>query len=111
MPGLSEKILNQQKNKIPKDQLDWLHKLERGLNESSLSELIKLLESDKVDKLTAGQIEDLGSYKGATVEGEEFFYKPFSRGNEPGKIIELAKKIGKEEVLRDLKALRDGLII
>ena len=62
-----------------------LHSFERALTEASLSEAIRLLESDRFEELTAAHIRDVGEYRPIQLGEERFFEKAWSRGKEVAK--------------------------
>ena len=83
-----------------------LHKLERRLTIPSISEVIRLLESEKFDQLTSEQIRCVGEYQPIEIEDELFFDKAFTTGKEVAASLALSRYIGREVVLEDFVRLR-----
>ena len=86
-----------------------LHKFERALTVASLSEAIRLLESDRFEELTAAQIREVGEYRPIQLGEERFFEKAWSRGKEVAAALGLAQQLGREAVRKDLVGLRSSL--
>ena len=58
-----------------------LHTWERQLVLRSLDEAIRLIESDKIEKLKGEHIHRIAEYDAITIDGERFFDKAFSSGS------------------------------
>lgn len=86
-----------------------LHGMERSLNRRSVDELIRLLTSERFEKITNEQIRTVGEYGAIEVEGESFFARAFSTGKEVASSIALARELGVRRVLSDLQALRASM--
>ena len=87
-----------------------LHKFERKLTVASLSEAIRLLESDRFEDLTAAQIREVGEYRSIQLGEERFFEKAWSRGKEVAAALGFAQHLGPEAVRKDLLSLRASLL-
>ena len=87
-----------------------LHIWERQLALHSLDEAIRLIESDKVEKLTGQHIRCIAEYDAITIDGESFFHKAFSSGKAVAACLAFAMEIGWCEVLDDLLRLRLTLL-
>ena len=87
-----------------------LHSWERQLVLRSLDEAIRLIESDKVEKLTGQHIHCIAEYDAITIDGESFFDKAFSSGKEVAACLGYAMAIGWQEVLEDMVRLRLALV-
>ena len=87
-----------------------LHKLERVLSVASLSEVIRLLESERFEELTAAQIREVGEYRPIEFGEERFFEKAWSRGKEVAAALGFAQHLGPETVREDLVGLRASLL-
>jgi len=86
-----------------------LHGIERSLNQRSVDELIRLLQSDRFERVTNEQIRTVGEYGAIEVEGESFFERAFSTGKEVASSLALARLLGVRRVLSDLEALRASM--
>ena len=86
-----------------------LHRFERALTVASLSEAIRLLESERFQELTAAQIREVGEYRPIQLGEERFFEKAWSRGKEVAAALGFAQHLGPEAVRRDLVGLRASL--
>jgi hypothetical protein len=92
------------------DQLrSQLHELARNLTETSLAQVIRLLESEKFSQLTCEQIRTVGEYGAIEIGGERFFDCAFSSGKEAAGSLGFARFIGRDLVLDDLARLRASL--
>ena len=87
-----------------------LHTWERQLALRSLDEAIRLIESDKVRKLTERHIHCIAEYDAITIDGESFFHKAFSSGKAVAACLAFAMEIGWREVLEDMRQLRLTLL-
>lgn len=87
-----------------------LHTWERQLALHSLDEAIRLIESDKVDKLTGKHLHCIAEYDAITIDGESFFHKAFSSGKVVAACLAFAMEIGWREVLDDMRCLRMTLL-
>ena len=83
-----------------------LHTWERQLALRSLDEAIRLIESDKVEKLSWQHIHCIAEYAAITIDGECFFDKAFTRGKVVAACLAFAKEIGWREALDDMTRLR-----
>lgn len=83
-----------------------LHAWERQLVLRSLDEAIRLIESDKVEKLTGQHIHCIAEYDAITIDGECFFDKAFSSGKEVAACLFFAMEIGWREALDDMMRFR-----
>ena len=90
--------------------LDELHKFERVLSVASLSEAIRLLESERFEELTAAQIREVGEYRPIQLGEERFFEKAWSSGKEVAAALGFAQHLGPEAVRKDLVGLRASLL-
>jgi len=87
-----------------------LRSWERQLPLRSLEEAIRLIESNKVEKLTGQHIHCIAEYDAITIDGECFFDKPFSTGKEVAACLAFAMAIGWHETLDDMLRLRMTLL-
>jgi hypothetical protein len=83
-----------------------LHSWERQLVLRSLDEAIRLIESDKVEKLTGQHIHCIAEYDAIEIDGECFFAKAFSSGKEVAACLAFAMEIGWREALDDMLRFR-----
>jgi hypothetical protein len=83
-----------------------LHRWERQLVLPSLNEAIRLIESDKVEKLTREHIHCIAEYDAIKIDGEWFFDKAFTSGKAVAACLVLAMEIGWREALDDMLRLR-----
>jgi hypothetical protein len=95
-----------QQSPARRQRLTELLRLERGLTVPSLSEAIRLLESEKFHRLTSAQIRAIAQYQSIEIAGERFFDKAFSTGKEAAGSLGYAQQLGREAVLEDLRRLR-----
>lgn len=86
--------------------LAGLHRSEQALTAASLSEAIRLLESDRFAELTAAQIREVAEYRPIQLGDERFFEKAWSRGKEVAAALGFAQRLGPEVVREDLLGLR-----
>ena len=89
--------------------LGELHQFERAMTVDSLSEAIRLLESDCFDDLTAEHIRQVGEYRPIQVGEERFFERAWSRGKEVAAALGFAQYVGPEAVREDLVRLLENL--
>jgi len=82
------------------------HSWERQLVLRSLNEAIRLIESEKVEKLTGQHIHRIAEYDAITIDGECFFDKAFSSGKEVAACLAFAMEIGWREALDDMLRFR-----
>ena len=87
-----------------------LHKFERALTVASLSEAIRLLESDRFVELTSAHIREVGEYRPIQLGEERFFEKAWTRGKEVAAALGFAQHLGPEPVRKDLLDLRGSLL-
>jgi hypothetical protein len=78
---------------------------QRQLRLRSLEEAIRLIASDKIEKLTNQHIRCIAEYDAITIDGESFFDKAFSSGKEVAACLGYAMEIGWQEVLEDMVRL------
>ena len=83
-----------------------LHRWERQLVLRSLDEAIRLIESDKIEKLSGQHLHCIAEYDAITIDGECFFDKAFSTGKEVAACLALAMEIGWREALDDMVRFR-----
>ena len=76
----------------------------------SLEEAIRLIESDKVEKLTGQHIHCIAEYDAITIDGESFFDKAFTSGKVVAACLAFAMEIGWCEALDDLMRLRVAVL-
>lgn len=89
--------------------LGELHEFERAMTVASLSEAVRLLESDCFDDLTAEHIREVGEYRPIQLGDERFFEKAWSRGKEVAAALGFAQYLGPEAVREDLARLLENL--
>ncbi|MBI1816889.1 MAG: hypothetical protein HYR72_18065 [Deltaproteobacteria bacterium] len=87
-----------------------LHTWERRLVLRSLEEAIRLIESEKVAKLTGQHLHCIAEYDAITIDGESFFDKAFTSGKEVAACLAFAMELGWREALDDMTRLRAILI-
>jgi hypothetical protein len=87
-----------------------LHIWERQLVMHSLDEAIRLIASDKIEKLSGQHIHCIAEYDAITIDGECFFDKAFSSGKEVAACLAFAMEIGWQEALEDMLRLRRILV-
>lgn len=83
-----------------------LHSLQGRLTLSSIAEAIRLLESDKFQRLTDRDVRDVANYRAIEIDDETFFHKAFSAGKEAAASLAFAVTLGRNVVLEDLQRLR-----
>jgi hypothetical protein len=83
-----------------------LHTWERKLVLQSLSEAVRLIESEKVAKLTAQHLHAIAEYGSIWIDEEVFFDKAFSSGKEVAACLAVAMEIGWQEARDDIVRLR-----
>jgi hypothetical protein len=83
---------------------------ERQLVLRSLNEAIRLIESDKFEKLNGQHIQCIAEYDAITIDGESFFDKAFTSGKEVAACLAFAMEIGWREALDDMMRLRMTLL-
>jgi hypothetical protein len=83
-----------------------LHTWEREIVLSSLNEAIRLIESDKIEKLSGQHIRRIAEYDAITIDGERFFDKAFSSGKAVAACLAFAREIGWREALDDMVRFR-----
>jgi hypothetical protein len=87
-----------------------LHGIERHLNLPSVEELIRLLRSDRFERITDAHVRAVGEYGAIELDGESFFARAFSAGKEVAASLALARELGVRQVLADLQALRASML-
>jgi len=85
--------------------LDELHALQPQLTLPSISEAIRLLESDKFARVTDQDVKAIANYRSVEIDDETFFQKAFSPGKEIAASLSFATYLGKSVVLEDLRRL------
>ena len=83
-----------------------LHSWERLLVLQSLNEAIRLMESDKAEKLTAQHLHAIAEYGAIQIDEEVFFDKAFSSGKDVAACLAFAMQIGWHEALDDIVRFR-----
>ena len=83
-----------------------LHRWERTLTLPSLNEAIRLLQSEKFQKLTGQQVHCIAEYRSIRIDEESFFEKAFSTGKEVAACLAFAMQFGGSQVLEDMSRLR-----
>jgi hypothetical protein len=99
-----------QQHPAKEELLAELRRWERQLVLRSLEEAIRLIESDKAEKLTGRHIHCIAEYDAITIDGECFFDKAFTSGKEVAACLAFAMAIGWRETLDDLRRLRMTLL-
>jgi hypothetical protein len=87
-----------------------LHGIERYLNLPGVEELIRLLKSGGLERLTDAQVRTVGEYGAIELGGESYFERAFSPGKEVAAGLALARQLGVRKVLSDLQALRASML-
>ena len=82
-----------------------LRSFQKELNEPSLREALRLLESPHAAKLTAQHVREVAEYRPIDVAGERFFERAWSRGKEAAAALGFALLLGTDAVREDLLAL------
>jgi len=85
-----------------KELLAELRTWERQLVLRSLDEAIRLIGSDKIEKLNDQHIHCIAEYDAITIDGECFFDKAFSGGKPAAACLAFAMEIGWREALDEL---------
>ena len=93
----------EQKKPHNKEIIEKLDKFVLNMKEASANEAIRLIESDKFDKLEMSHINEVRNYHSIEIDGEKFFDEPFATGKEVGDCLIIAKQFDKEVVLKKLK--------
>jgi len=88
---------------------DELRRFQRDLNEASLAESLRLLESPRFAELTERHVREVAEYRLIEVGGERFFERAWTRSKEAGATLGLARLLGADLVSRDLRRLRASL--
>ena len=83
-----------------------LHRLQREIPVRSLTEIIRLLESEKFHELTRAHIRAVAEYHAIKLGEEWFFDKAFTTGKEVAASLGYAMHLGREVVLEDIRRLR-----
>ena len=86
-----------------------LHQLEKVAIASSLGEAVRLLESTRYHELTDAHIHEVANYRAIELGDELFFERAFSSGKEAASALALARELGREVVLEDLRRLASTL--
>ncbi len=87
------------------DVLADLHQLHGDALPPALCEAIRLLESDKFERL----ILDVANYRAIELEEEPFFERAFTPGKQAAASLGFARLLGRDVVLDDLRRLRASL--
>jgi hypothetical protein len=95
-----------QRDLATKELLTEFHTWQKQLLQPSLDEAIRLIESEKAEKLTGQHIHRIAEYDAIEIDGECFFDKAFSSGKEVAACLAFAMVIGWREVLADLRRFR-----
>jgi hypothetical protein len=99
-----------QQDPAKQELLAELHIWERQLVLCSLDEAIRLIESEKAEKLTEQHIHCIAEYDAITIDGECFFDKAFSSGKEVAACLAFAMEIGWREALDDMVRFRAAVL-
>jgi len=83
-----------------------LHSLQGRLTLASITEAIRLLESEKFSRLTDRDVRDVANYRSIEIDDEPFFDKAFSAGKEAAASLAFAVTLGRNVVLEDLQRLQ-----
>lgn len=86
------------------------HGWQRRLTLASVNEAIRLLQSEKFQKLTNQHVHCIAEYRAIEIDDESFFDKAFSTGKEVAACLAFAMEIGWHAVLQDLARLRSTLL-
>jgi hypothetical protein len=86
-----------------------LHRFEGAALPPALCEAIRLLESDKFEHLTDGDIVAVANYRAIELADEPFFERAFTPGKEAAASLGFARLLGRDVVLDDLRRLRAAL--
>jgi len=105
MQGQSSGWVRQQRQ-AREQLLAELHTWERQLVLHSLDEAIRLIESEKVEKLTGQHIHCIAEYDAITIDGESFFDKAFTTGKAVAACLAFAMELGWREALDDMVRFR-----
>jgi hypothetical protein len=82
---------------------------QKQLNEASIAEALRLLESPHFGELTDQHVREVSEYRPIELCGERYFERAWSRSKEAGAMLGLARLLGGECVRSDLSRLRDSL--
>jgi hypothetical protein len=74
-----------------------------------LCESIRLLQSDRFELLSDADVRAVADYRAIELGDEVFFERAFSQGKEAAASLAFARLLGREQVLEDLRLLRDSL--
>lgn len=96
---------------MPRDPelLAELHQLQRNVLPPSLCESIRVLQSDKFERLTDAHVLAVANYRAIELDDEVFFERAFTPGKEAAASLGFARRLGRDVVLGDLQRLRDAL--
>jgi hypothetical protein len=92
-----------------REPLSELHRFQGGVLPPALCEAIRLLESDKFERLTDADILAVANYRAIELDDEPFFERAFSPGKEAAASLGFARLLGRDVVLDDLRRLRAAL--
>jgi hypothetical protein len=92
-----------------REPLAELHQLQGDVLPPALCEAIRLLESDKFERLTDADILDVANYRAIELENEPFFERAFTPGKQAAASLGFARLLGRDVVLDDLRRLRASL--
>ena len=84
---------------------DELRSFQSLLNEASLAEALRLLESPQAEQLTERHVREVGEYRPIEIGGQRFFERAWTRSKEVAATLGVALLIGTEVVRQDLLAL------
>jgi len=74
-----------------------------NLNEASVNEAVRLIESGKFNSVNRDNFTEIGNYHPIEINGEKFFDKAFSTGKEVALILRFAEQNNEKYVLKELK--------
>lgn len=100
----------EQQHRAKERLLAELHSWERQLVLRSLDEAIRLIESEKVEKLSEQHIHCIAEYDAIEIDGECFFDKAFSSGKAVAACLAFAMEIGWREALDDMVRFRVAVL-
>jgi hypothetical protein len=89
--------------------LEELHALEWSALAPALCETLRLLESDKFERLGDAHLQDIANYRAVELDDDVFFERAFTSGKEAAATLAFARHLGREIVLGDLHRLRAAL--
>ncbi len=78
---------------------------EKGLNDASIHEALRLLDSPLFAELSEQHVREVSEYRPIELAGETFFAAAWTRGKEAGATLGFARLLGAEFVRDDLTRL------